>query len=176
VDYTVLLIQASGNDQSRLTLAFVRAAPVRLRIAENGEEARAYLSGEGVHADRSAYPIPQLIVLDLKLPGEPGLEVLRWIRSEPDLKRIPVIALTSSPESSEVDQAYAIGANSFILTSVRDEVLSDIVKGIGDYAALLAQRSRPQPPRMKVPGNPPDPPARGPAAEFRPETGRRMLT
>ncbi|MGH2769109.1 MAG: response regulator [Actinomycetota bacterium] len=151
MDYAVLLVQGSGNDQSRLTLAFARAAPVRLRIAEDADEARAYLSGEGIHANRDANPLPQLILLDLELQGGSGLVVLRWIRSEPLLKHIPVIALTASAESSDVDRAYALGANSFILTSVRDEALSDIAKGIGDYAALLAQRPGRRSPAASTP-------------------------
>jgi len=78
VEYPVLLVTGNREDRARMALAFVMAAPnVRLCIANDGEQARTYLSGFERYADRDAYPIPQLILLDLDLPRNSGLEILR---------------------------------------------------------------------------------------------------
>lgn len=124
-----------------MALAFVMAAPnVRLCIANDGEQARTYLSGFERYADRDAYPIPQLILLDLDLPRNSGLEILKWLRAKPALKHIPVVVLTSSGQSGNVDRAYQLGANSCILESADDDAMYDVARGIGDYAALLKNR------------------------------------
>src|SRR5216683_482901 len=140
-NYTVLLIAESPDDRARVALAFVRAAPnVRLGIAHNAGEARSYLLGTGIYRDRDAYPPPQLILLDLDLPQKSAFDFLQWLRAAPGLKQIPVIVLTSSGQSSDVDRAYALGVNSCLLKTVDENVMHDIAKGIGDYAALLENR------------------------------------
>lgn len=142
LNYSVLLIAESPDERGRVALAFVRAAPnVRLCIAHNAKEARSYLLGTGIYSDRDAYPAPQLILLDLDLPQKSAFDVLQWLRAAPGLKQIPVIVLTSPGQSSDVDRAYALGANSCILKTVNEKVMHDIAKGIGDYAALLENRS-----------------------------------
>src|SRR5690348_10919286 len=92
--------------------AFSRAMLTNpLQTVENGEEAVVYLTGAGPYADRTTYPQPLLILLDLKLPRMSGLEVLEWRRQQdPQLQRIPVVVLTSSRESSDVNRAYELGA------------------------------------------------------------------
>ncbi len=86
-----------------------------IHAVRDGEEAIAYLQGEGKFANRDEFPLPALILLDLKLPRFDGFEVLRWIRSQPGLNGLRVIVLTSSEEIRDVNRAYELGANSFLI-------------------------------------------------------------
>jgi CheY-like chemotaxis protein len=143
-EFSVLHVEDESADRLLLSAAFAKAAPgVRLRVALDGAEAIAYLAGEGGYADRERHPMPQLVLLDLKLPKVSGLEVLRWIRSQPALRQLPVIMLTSSQEPSDLDQAYALGANSYLVKSVDVAEMREVVRGIGEYAALLVRRPVP---------------------------------
>jgi CheY-like chemotaxis protein len=81
----------------------------------DGRAALAYLAGEGVYADRTAHPLPNVIFLDLNLPYLTGLQVLEWIRLRPEFARIVVIILTSSNEISDLRRAYELGANSYVV-------------------------------------------------------------
>jgi CheY-like chemotaxis protein len=138
-DYTVLLVDDNPDERSGVVLTFMNAAPhVRICIAEDVLQAQAYLSGDAVYADREKYPMPQVIMLDLGLARKSAFRILEWLRDRP--QRIPVIILTSSDESSDVDRAYALGASSCLLKSAGDGIMHDIAKGIGDYAALLKLR------------------------------------
>jgi CheY-like chemotaxis protein len=87
---------------------------VSLCVVGDGDQAVTYLEGSGQYNDRHAYPLPSLILLDLKLPKLSGLEVLQWIRQRPSLVRTPVVVLTSSAEDDDIKQAYEYGANSFL--------------------------------------------------------------
>lgn len=136
------ILHAEDDPTDRLLIrhAFERAAPsVRLLFAKDGQEAIDYLAGRGVFADRAAYPVPKLVLLDLKLPKKSGFEVLEWVRAEPGLKQLPVLVLTSSQESSDIERAYALGANSYLVKKVDVKAMREVVSGIGEYAELLAQ-------------------------------------
>jgi CheY-like chemotaxis protein len=95
-------------------LSSSRAVLCNVHAVRDGEEAIAYLKGEGKYANRVEYPIPSLVLLDLKMPQKGGLEVLRWIRALPTLYRLPVLVLTISNQIADINRAYALGANSFI--------------------------------------------------------------
>jgi CheY-like chemotaxis protein len=82
-------------------------------------------------------PLPLLVLLDIKLPRKSGLEVLEWIRKQPELKSMPVLMLTSSSESNDLDRAYALGANSYLVKTVDLSAMREIVRGIGEYATLV---------------------------------------
>jgi CheY-like chemotaxis protein len=86
-----------------------------IQVVGNGEEAVAYLSGVGEYSNRKDYPLPELILLDLKMPKMDGFEVLKWIRTHPDLFQLRVIVLTSSDDIRDVNHAYKLGANSFLV-------------------------------------------------------------
>jgi len=86
-----------------------------LHVVRDGDEAIAYLKGEGQYANRAEYPLPSLLLLDLKMPRTNGFEVLQWIRSEPTLRTLRVIVLTSSEQINDVNEAYHLGANSFLV-------------------------------------------------------------
>jgi CheY-like chemotaxis protein len=115
---TILLVEDQEDDIFMITHAFERgciANPVR--VVRDGEEAIEFLSGNGVFADRGEFPIPGLVLLDLDLPRLNGFDVLRWIRQQPNLSSLRVIVLTASTNVRDVNLAYQLGANSFLVKS-----------------------------------------------------------
>ncbi len=137
-DFTILLVEDDPNDIVLIQRAFAKAALVNpLRIVRDGEEALQYLAGQPPYDDRGRHPLPSLILLDLKLPRKSGLEVLEWIRQQEHLKHIPVIVLTSSREMRDVNRAYDLGANSYLVKPVGFEGLLEMLKAIGMYWVIL---------------------------------------
>ena len=113
--YCILLVEDDSNDSLLLQRAFRRAnLPHLLRVVADGEQAMAYLTGQDPYTDRDENPFPVLVLLDLKLPRKSGLEVLAWLRQQSELKDLPVVVLTSSRQTSDIDAAYALGANSYM--------------------------------------------------------------
>jgi CheY-like chemotaxis protein len=113
---TLLLVEDSADDQFIMNRALKSAGVTNpLQIAEDGEQAVDYLSGAGKFADRLQYPLPALVFLDLKLPMKSGIEVLRWIRTQPELQGMVVVVLTSSDAPSDIADAYKAGANSYLV-------------------------------------------------------------
>lgn len=112
---TILLVDDNEDDIFLMKTACERSGyPHSLHIARDGREAVAYLSGEGEFSDRAKHPLPHLVFLDIKMPGMDGHEVLQWIRSEHDFVALPVVMLTSSNASSDLERAYAMGLNSYL--------------------------------------------------------------
>lgn len=128
-DCTVLLIEDNPDDVLLTSRAFKRANLLNpIQVIDDGDKAVAYLSGKPPFDDRDKYPLPVLVLLDLKLPRRSGLEVLKWIRSVPSLKPLPVVVLTSSSENTDVNSAYDLGANSYLVKPVGFDALFDMVK------------------------------------------------
>jgi CheY-like chemotaxis protein len=139
--YTILLVEDDPNDVLLIERAFRRANLANpLRVVGDGEAALAYLSGELPYTDRDRYPMPLMILLDLKLPRKSGLEVLAWLRQQPGLKRLPVVVLTSSREASDINRAYDLGANSYLVKPVDFDALLDMVKNLNLYWLLLNEK------------------------------------
>ena len=113
---TILLVDDSDDDLSLMRHAY-RAAHFKasLQTVNNGEQAIAYLSGEGAFVDRAKFPLPTLMLLDLNMPKVNGFRVLSWVRSQPALKRLSVIVLTASARADDVEQAFDLGANSYLV-------------------------------------------------------------
>ncbi|MBP7497901.1 MAG: response regulator [Bacteroidales bacterium] len=130
----ILLVEDNQMDVV-LTLDAFREAKLKNKIyvARNGKEALDYLFGNEKYADRVLYPLPNLILLDLKMPGIDGFEVLRQVKNAEKLKRIPVIILTSSKEEGDRTLSYDIGANSYLLKPVSFDGFTEVVKKIDDY-------------------------------------------
>ena len=130
----ILLVEDNHMDVV-LTLDAFREAKLRnkINVARNGMEALDYLFGRDQYANRDEYPMPALILLDLKMPGVDGFEVLRQIKNTDILKRIPVIILTSSKEEGDRALSYDIGANSYLLKPVSFDGFVDVVRKIDDY-------------------------------------------
>ncbi|MDI1484185.1 response regulator [Polyangium sp. y55x31] len=141
-DIGVLVVEDDSTDVLMIRRAFKKAQLVNpLHIVDNGDTAVEYLAGRTPYDDRGAYPLPALILLDLKLPRRSGLEVLEWLRQQPGLKRLPVVVLTSSMESNDVRKAYDLGCNSYLVKPVNFEGLLDAVKALGVYWLILNRRA-----------------------------------
>lgn len=136
--HTILVVEDDPNDMILIDRALKKAKVINpIQIARNGDEAVEYLKGEGSYTDRNKHPLPTLILLDLKLPRRSGLEVLEWLKTENYLKRIPVVVLTSSRESTDVNKAYDLGVNSYLLKPVTPEGLMEVVHNINLYWLLM---------------------------------------
>jgi CheY-like chemotaxis protein len=136
--YLILLVEDDPNDIILIKRAFEKANITNpLQVVENGEEAISYLAGKGRYGDRVKYPLPILILLDLKLPRKSGHEVLEWLRRQPMLKRLTVVVLTSSQQSSDINKAYDLGANSYLVKPVTFDALVEMVKSLNFYWVIL---------------------------------------
>lgn len=135
---TILLVEDSRMDVE-LTLEAFRKARMEneVQVASSGEDALDYLFGRDKYGDRRRYPLPDVVLLDLKLPGMDGLEVLGLIKQTEKLKRIPVIILTSSKEEGDRTISYDLGANSYLVKPVSFEGFMGVVRQIGDYWLML---------------------------------------
>jgi CheY-like chemotaxis protein len=120
--HCILQVEDEENDVFLLRHALNQAGVVAsLQVATRGREAIDYLSGAGRFGDRQTYPLPRLVLLDLKLPDMHGLEVLEWLRRQPGLKKTVVIALTSSNLPADVDRAYESGINSYVVKAADNQ-------------------------------------------------------
>ena len=130
----ILLVEDDYNDVLLIQRAF-RKANIKPSVSNvyDGDEVVSYLQGKGKYADRAKYPVPLLILLDLKLPRRSGLEVLAWIRQQPQFKRLLVIVLTSSQEDSDLTQAYDLGANSYLVKPIDFQDFVRLVELIDAY-------------------------------------------
>jgi two-component system, response regulator len=134
----ILLVEDNQMDVE-LTLDAFREARLSntIHVTRNGQEALDYLFGRGKYAEPERHPLPDLVLLDLKMPGVDGFEVLRQIKSTTGLKRLPVIILTSSKEEGDRAMSYDHGANSYLVKPVSFEGFLDVVRSIGDYWLTL---------------------------------------
>jgi CheY-like chemotaxis protein len=106
----ILLAEDDRNDIFLMRQAFAQAAiPNPLIVVRNGREAVEYLAGKGAYAEREKYPVPGLMLLDLKMPWMDGFDVLSWLRRQPRYRGLPVVVLTSSKLQSDIDQSRVLG-------------------------------------------------------------------
>ena len=115
-----------------------------IQALRDGEKAISYLAGQGDYVDRQQYPLPFLILLDLKLPRRTGLEVLAWLRDQPGIRRTPVVILTSSQEEADIKRVYDLGANSYLVKPVAFEGLLDLARMLNLYWVLTNKCSMPE--------------------------------
>ncbi len=122
---TILLVENSESDRLLMQGAILRAQfTTSLQTVVDGEAAIAYLKGEGVYRDRTIHPLPFVMLLDLNLPRVSGFDVLAWVRSQPKLKRIPMIILSASSRAADIERAYDLGATGFL---VKPATLTELV-------------------------------------------------
>jgi len=137
-DLTILLVEDEPDDVLLIKRAFEKARILNpIQVVSDGEQAMAYLSGEGKFEDRGKYPVPMLVVLDLKLPRRTGFEVLEWARGRPEIKKIPKVVLTSSKETRDINDAYDLGASSYLVKPVDFGSLLEVFRNMDLYSLIL---------------------------------------
>lgn len=141
----ILYAEDEGDDIFFLEYALQTAAsPYKLQAVPDGQTAIEYLAGEGVFADRARYPVPALILLDINMPKKNGLEALKWIRQQRRFKTLPVLMLTSSTRSEDMDKARELGADDYLSKPSDPLKLVELVKAFHDRwlsAPAAASRS-----------------------------------
>ena len=101
---------------------------VALHEVRNGEEAIAYLSGRGIYSDRSKFPLPTVMLLDLSMPKKNGFDVLAWVQSQPRLRRLAITILTASMRKEDLEHAFDLGARSYLVKPSSLDALSAMMK------------------------------------------------
>ena len=131
----VILMADDDADDRMLTRDALEESRVlnELRFVEDGEELMDYLHRRGKYADAESSPKPGLILLDLNMPKKDGREALKEIKSDPNLRRIPVVIMTTSKAEEDIFRSYDFGASSFITKPVTFDRLVDLMKAIGEY-------------------------------------------
>lgn len=130
----ILLVEDDANDALLVRKAAQKTlVGIPVLVVGNGQEAVQYLQGTGVYADRTKYPFPDIVLLDLKMPVMNGFEVLRWVRSQPKLRRLPVIILTGSVHEGDTKAAYEEGANSYLIKPGNFNELVETLRNLGDF-------------------------------------------
>lgn len=129
----ILLVEDSAND-AELTIRALKKGGLanRLMWVKNGEDALDFLFRRGAYSGRQE-TAPRLVLLDLKMPGLDGIEVLRAIKADERTRRIPIVVMTSSQEESDIGQTYDLGVNSYVVKPVDFNSVTDIVRQAGYY-------------------------------------------
>jgi CheY-like chemotaxis protein len=133
-DRAILLVEDNEDDVFLMKRA-LKGARVRndLYVVEDGQAAQDYLAGTGKYADRTTYPMPAVVFLDLKLPLMSGHDVLAWIRRQKEFDSLIVIVLTSSNEAWDVSRCYALGANSYVVKPPTTQQLEELAQAFKWY-------------------------------------------
>ncbi|NEQ22109.1 MAG: response regulator [Microcoleus sp. SIO2G3] len=147
MSHTILLVEDDPTDILLMQRVFRHESlsKIALQVVKDGDAAVFYLSGEGEYSDRERYPLPVLILLDLRLPRRSGHEVLAWLRQQSELKRIPVVVLTSSREARDVNQAYDLGVNSYLAKAPGLTALLEMMKSVNLYWLVTNVKPEVQP-------------------------------
>lgn len=139
----ILVAEDDPDDREFLGEAFARLGLANpLRFVEHGVELLDYLRREGAYADPASSPRPSLVLLDLNMPVMDGKECLARLRAEPDLRRVPVVVLTTSGDELDIERCYALGANAYVCKPMGFDAMLAVTRGIGlfwfDIARLPA--------------------------------------
>jgi CheY-like chemotaxis protein len=130
----ILVAEDDPTDAYFLERAFKRAGiPVILRFVRDGQEVIEYLEGKGQFADRARHPMPQLVLLDLKMPRVDGFDVLAWVRKRPDLNEMLIVIFSASDEPKDMNRAYDLGANWYLVKPHSMEELNELVGRFKKY-------------------------------------------
>lgn len=138
---TILLVEDNPRDVILIQRAFRRAEiTVPIQVVTDGDAAVAYLSGQEPYNNRVDHPLPELVLLDLKLPRRSGAEVLTWLRQQPVIKRLPVVVLTASREYADLNQVYDLGVNAYMVKPVAFDDLVEIVKTLNLHWLIFNEK------------------------------------
>lgn len=130
---TILQVEDDPNDVFFFQRAMKKAGAVNpIQVARDGQEAIDYLRGAGKFANRATFPFPCLVLLDLRLPHVMGLDVLRWIRTQPEML-MPVVIMSASLEDSDMIAAYRLGGNGFLVKPSESSKLDSMAQAIAHY-------------------------------------------
>jgi len=131
---TILMVEDSEDNLFILRAALKMAkCDHPLQEVHNGEEAIAYLKGEGPYGDRTKFPLPAVMLLDLNMPRKNGFDVLAWVRAQPGLKRLVIVVLTASNRVEDVEHAYDLGAASYLVKPIGLETLAAMMRCLCDW-------------------------------------------
>lgn len=130
----ILLVEDNEDDVILVQRALRKAGVANpMHVVRDGDEAIEYLAAVGRFDDERRHPLPSLVLLDLKLPRRSGLEVLGWIRAHATLRTLPVVVFTTSTQASDLEQAYALGANSYLRKPVTPDDTLRLLHAAGRY-------------------------------------------
>jgi CheY-like chemotaxis protein len=130
----VLYAEDDENDVYLMERTFGKLKiPNPLRIAADGKLAIAYLAGTAPFQNRADNPLPCLMLMDLSMPGRHGLDVLAWMKNEPDLSQVPVVVFSSSNQESDISRAYSLGASGFVIKPGDPKELIVLVQTLQQY-------------------------------------------
>jgi CheY-like chemotaxis protein len=130
----IVLVEDDDNDIFLMRRMVKKTGiPNVLNVVRDGGEAMDYLAGRGPFANRAEFPLPCLLLLDLNLPGKSGLEILHWIREQPGLETLLVIILTSSSAERDIEEAYCLGANSYLVKPASPDELEEMFAALNLY-------------------------------------------
>jgi CheY-like chemotaxis protein len=134
-NHCLALYAEDNEDHAMLMLrAFEKAGrDGDVRVVKDATEAIKYLLGEGIYADRSRFPLPLMLLTDLKMPGKSGFQLIKWVRDHTEFKRMPVVVLTSSRHDPEIQRAYALGANSFLIKPPTVQKLAALIDNLNSF-------------------------------------------
>lgn len=131
---TILLVEDEPSDATLITRAFEKAKVLNPVVhLKDGDEVLRYLAGKGKYTDRSKHPLPAVILLDLKLPGATGMQILQWMHVQGEIKRIPVVVLTADENPKTIDAAYDLGANSYLVKPGNAAEVARMVQTLQQY-------------------------------------------
>jgi CheY-like chemotaxis protein len=143
---TVLIAEDNADDIFLLQQAFKKAgAASGFQAVRDGLEAQAYLKGEAAYSDRNAHPFPDVLLLDLNMPRMNGFELLEWIRDDPACNRLIVHVMTASSRDADVQRAYELGANSYVVKPSRVDELVAFVTALRQWHRFTVLPAKPEP-------------------------------
>ncbi|AIE85890.1 response regulator [Fimbriimonas ginsengisoli] len=136
---TILLVEDNEDDVFALRRSLKKAQVANpVQVAEDGQKALDYLAGVGPYADREQYPLPRLVLLDLKLPYRNGMEVLAWIRQQRSLDALPVVILSGSDEARDHKNAAALGIHDYLVKPPSPDRILQVIESLGIYQSVGA--------------------------------------
>jgi len=130
----ILIVEDNADDAELLGRAFSKAGEeVALHFVRNGQEALDYLKGTNAFADRNVYPVPTLLLLDLRLPKIDGFEVIRWVRQEAGLRDLKIVVLSASGDRGDIARAHGLGVNAYHVKPTDANAWAGMLEGLRTY-------------------------------------------
>lgn len=130
----ILLVDDNPHDVVLIRLAFRKVGIIdTIHLVKDGAEAMRYINGEGSYGERHQFPLPTLVLLDLKMPQTSGFEVLRWIREQDHLAHVVVVVMSGSKNDADIEKAYALGTNRYLVKPTKFEELVRLMETLKGY-------------------------------------------